>query len=74
MQYLFIIGRDYWASVCRILFIDQLLLVAFLLVHSVLALSEVKQFIASNLKFQVLQRSVYVTLTSLSLQVRNNQN
>ncbi|KAF2883966.1 hypothetical protein ILUMI_22224 [Ignelater luminosus] len=68
-------GRDYWASVCKTLFIDQLLLVAFLLVHSVLALPEVKQFVASTLKFQVLQRSAYVILTSLSLQflVRNWQ-
>ncbi|KAB0792492.1 hypothetical protein PPYR_14451 [Photinus pyralis] len=57
-----------WVKTSWSLFINQLLLVMFIVQHSLLALPTVKnRMLSSNLK--VFQRCIYIILTSVSLQI-----
>ncbi|KAK4872832.1 hypothetical protein RN001_014861 [Aquatica leii] len=59
---------NFWVNASLSLFINQLLLSAFILQHTILALPSVKSWF-STLKIAVIQRSIYVITTAIALQL-----
>ncbi|KAF5301887.1 hypothetical protein FQR65_LT08719 [Abscondita terminalis] len=57
---------NFWINATRSLFINQLLLCAFMLQHTLFSLPKVKNWL-SSIKIDILQRSIYVIATSFTL-------